>query len=152
MSDAFGGQPFPRGVLIAVALLLSFVIIMVGVARLTGFMMPQAPLAPEAQAIDIRFLEEDDGSMGVYEAGSGTLLTRLPPGGEGFIRGVLRSMERQRKGFDAPLSDPFHLARRQNGDLTLEDPTTGILIDLRAFGETNEAAFAELLSGSSGSQ
>lgn len=145
MSDAFEGRPFPRGVLIAVASLLSFTIIMIAIARLTGVMMPQAPVTAEVQGRDIAFLEQLDGSMKVTDAQTGELLQTLPPGSEGFIRGVLRSMARQRKGYDAALSVPFRLARRANGELTLEDPVTGILMDLRAFGETNQAAFAVLI-------
>ncbi|MBK1721672.1 photosynthetic complex assembly protein PuhC [Thiocystis violacea] len=146
MSDAFGGRPFPKGVLIAVAALLGFTIIMISVARLTGFMMPQAPVTAEVQARDIAFLEQTDGSMAVTDVATGEVIQTLPAGSEGFIRGVLRSLARQRRGYDAPLSEPFRLALRESGDYTLEDPVTGILLDLRAFGETNQAAFAELLS------
>ncbi|MBK1716548.1 photosynthetic complex assembly protein PuhC [Thiocystis violacea] len=145
MSDAFGHRPFPKGVLYAVAALLSFTIIMIGVARLTGFMMPQAPVTAEVESRDLRFVDLDDGSLAVYDVATGELIHTLSPGEEGFIRGVLRSMERQRKGYQASISEPFHLARRENGMLTLEDPTTGILLDLRAFGETNQAAFADLM-------
>lgn len=145
MSDAFEGRPFPKGVLIAVAALIGFTIIMISIARLTGIMMPQAPVTAEVQSRDVSFIEQDDGSMAVIDAGTGELIQALPPGSEGFIRGVMRSMARQRSGYEAPPSDPFHLAFRENGSLTLEDPVTGILLDLRAFGETNEAAFAALM-------
>lgn len=145
MTEAFGGRPFPKGVLIAVAALLGFTIVMISIARLTGLMMPQAPVTAEVLSRDIRFLDQADGSMIVRDVATGELIQTLPPGGEGFIRGVLRSMARQRKGYDATVAEPFHLARRESGDLTLFDPTTGILLDLRAFGATNEAAFAALM-------
>ncbi len=145
MSDGFEGRTFPKGVLIAVAALIGFTIIMISVARLTGFMMPQEPVTAELYARDISFVEQDDGSMFVIDVDTDELIQTLPPGSEGFIRGVLRSIARQRNGYEAPLSEPLHLARRENGSLTLEDPVTGILLDLRAFGETNEAAFASLI-------
>lgn len=145
MSDAFEGRPFPKGVLIAVAALIGFTIIMIGIARITGYMMSQEPVTAEVLSRDLSFVEQDDGTMSVIDVGTGELVQTLPPGSEGFIRGMLRSLARQRAGYQVPLSDPFHLAIRENGSLTLEDPVTGMLLDLRAYGETNEAAFAALM-------
>nr|WP_280818861.1 photosynthetic complex assembly protein PuhC [Thiorhodococcus minor] len=145
VSDPFEERPFPKGVLIAVAALLSFTIIMIAVARITGVMLPQAPVTEEVQSREIMFVDQEDGSTTVKDATTGELIQTLPPGSEGFIRGVLRSMARQRRGYDATLDMPFRLARRESGDLTLEDPVTGILLDLRAYGETNQASFAELM-------
>lgn len=145
MTEAFGNRPFPRGVLIAVATLLGFVILMISVARLTGMKMDQAPVTPEIQSREIQFLDTADGSLAVHDFNTGALITTLPSGEGGFIRGVLRSMGRQRKGYEAKLSEPFHLARRESGALTLKDPVTGIQLELRAFGETNEAVFMQLL-------
>jgi len=107
--------------------------------------MDQAPLSPEVQSRDIRFVAQGDGSMEVYDVATGALVQTLAPGGEGFIRGVLRSLERQRKAHKASLAEPFHLARRAQGDITLQDPITGILLEFRAFGETNQQSFAALL-------
>ncbi|MBK1694569.1 phosphonoacetaldehyde hydrolase [Chromatium weissei] len=145
MSEAFNNRPFPRGVLIAVATLLGFIILMISIARLTGMKMDQAPVTPEIQSREIQFLDNTDGSIAVYDFTTNALITTLPAGEGGFIRGVLRSMGRQRKGYDAKLSEPFHLARRESGHLTLKDPITGIQLELRAFGVTNEAVFTQLL-------
>jgi putative photosynthetic complex assembly protein len=83
----------------------------------------------------------------VYDARDGVLLAELPPATNGFIRGVLRSLVRERRSQDQGDDAPFRLARHQNGRLTLEDLATGRLIDLRAFGVTNEGAFGALLQG-----
>ncbi len=40
---------------------------------------------------------------------------------------------------------PFHLTRWSDGRLTIDDTATGQLIELEAFGHTNEDAFARLL-------
>ena len=145
MSDEFVYRPFPRGPLIAVAVMLGFMILMVGYARITGTKAELAPLAPVAQSRDIRFVDLPDGSLAVHDVATGALIQTLPPGGEGFIRGVLRSLERQRKGYESTLAEPFRLTRRQDGSMTLEDPKTGILLDLKAFGHTNAVAFAPLM-------
>ncbi|MGQ9830856.1 MAG: photosynthetic complex assembly protein PuhC [Thermochromatium sp.] len=145
MSDPFEGRPFPKGAVIAIGALLGFIIIMVAVARLTGYMLPQAPFLPEVKSRDIRFVEQPDGSMAVLDAATDELIQTLPPGDKGFVRGLLRSMARQRKGFKADISEPFHLARREDGMVTLEDPITGIRLDLRAYGVDNAASFAVFL-------
>ncbi len=145
MTETFGHRPFPRGILIAVATLLGFIILMISIARLTGIKMELAPVTPEVQARDIQFQDVPDGSLAVLDVETGALITTLPPGNGGFVRGVLRTMARQRKGYQADLSQPFHLARRESGDLTLKDPVTGIRLELKAFGLSNEASFAQLL-------
>jgi putative photosynthetic complex assembly protein len=145
VSEVFGQRPFPRGVLIAVASLLGFIIVMISIARLTGMKMDQADVTPEVQAREIKFQDVPDGGLAVYDVNTSELITTLPPGEGGFIRGVLRTMERQRKGYHATLAEPFHLARREGGDITLRDPITNIQLELKAFGVTNAAAFAVLL-------
>lgn len=145
MTEAFGNRPFPRGLLIAVATLLSVIILMIGIARLTGTTMELATVTPEIQSRDIQFRDLPDGSLAVHDVGTGILIETLPPGEGGFIRGVLRSMARQRKGYQTDLTEPFHLARRESGDLTLKDRITGIQLELKAFGAINQDAFVRLL-------
>jgi putative photosynthetic complex assembly protein len=67
-------------------------------------------------------------------------------GEQGFLRGALRSLvrERRRRGGDA--SAPFTLIGRADGRLTLADATTGQRIDLESFGPTNAAVFARWLT------
>lgn len=145
MTDAFGQRPFPRGPLIAVATLLGFVILMISIARLTGAKMELAPLTPEVQAREIQFLDLTDGSLDVRDVNTGVLIQTVQPGEGGFIRGILRSMARQRAGYKANITEPFHLARRESGDMTLRDPVTGIQLELRAYGASNAASFAQLM-------
>lgn len=147
MTDAFEGRPVPKGALIAISSIVILTVLGVGIARLTGYKFEQAPILPEVEARDIRFIEQPDGSMQVRDAASDELIYTLPPGQEGFVRGVLRAMAFERKKYRASLSEPFHLARRANGMLTLEDPISRTLIDLRAYGADNEAAFAVFMSG-----
>jgi hypothetical protein len=57
----------------------------------------------------------------------------------------MRGMVRERKSYDAPLDAPYLLSRREDGRLLFEDPLTGRVIDVRAFGPTNAGSFATLL-------
>jgi len=90
------------------------------------------------------FSDRPDGAVGVYDA---VRRESLPPlvGSGGFVRGALRALARQRR-LDAVGPDvPFYLARWPDGRLTLDDSATHEHLELRAYGPTNEAAFAALL-------
>ncbi len=152
MSDPFGERPFPRGVLIAVATLLGVVILMISVARLTGMSPEQIPVAPAVAERFLRFEDLPDGSLVVYDDANGAMLETLEPGDGGFIRGVLRTMARERMLHRVANTEPFRVALREDGAVTLEDQGTDILLQLRAFGESNEGAFAALLGAPPKSQ
>jgi putative photosynthetic complex assembly protein len=47
---------------------------------------------------------------------------------------------------EGDLDTPFRLTDWTDGRLTLEDRSTGRSVELRAFGATNAAAFARLLT------
>jgi putative photosynthetic complex assembly protein len=124
----------------------------VTVARLEGYEPPAPPASPVLSSRDVQFEDVAAGSVNVYESESGRLLTRLAPGDGSFIRGVLRAMARERRGWEIGPSVPFRISRHIDGSLTLEDGSTGRTIDLYAFGPTNADAFARLLdAGPAGS-
>ena len=60
------------------------------------------------------------------------------------MRGLVRDRKRQDLGAEAP----FRLTRWADGRLSLQDEATGRSIDLGAFGPTNAAVFAHLMTGS----
>jgi putative photosynthetic complex assembly protein len=148
MSDPPPDRLLPPKALYAIAALIGFSLLAVTTVRLTvGLPARQADASPTVQAAHLRFEDRRDGAVLVYDAQDGVLLAELPPATNGFIRGVLRSLVRERRSQDQGDDTPFRLARHQNGRLTLEDLATGRLIDLRAFGVTNEGAFGALLEG-----
>jgi putative photosynthetic complex assembly protein len=76
----------------------------------------------------------------------GRVVDVLPPGTNGFVRGVLRGLARERRRQEIGQQPPFRLTLWDDGRLSLEDETTGRRIELEAFGPTNLAAFARLLA------
>jgi putative photosynthetic complex assembly protein len=70
----------------------------------------------------------------------------VAPGTNGFLRGTLRGLarERKREGLDGTV--PFRLSQTRAGHLLLTDPATGRFVDLGSFGPTNAAVFARLLT------
>lgn len=150
MSDPHHTAAVPRSVLVAAAALLVLSLVSVGAGRISGVGTLKMPAVDPVQTRDLRFADRDDGAVVVtgdrtHPNGRGQILAVLAPGTNGFIRGVMRGLARERMLNGIGAEAPFRLNRGSTGRLTLEDPSTGRLIDLEAFGPTNAAAFARLL-------
>jgi putative photosynthetic complex assembly protein len=142
------GRPFPRGVLLAAGALVLFTLASIVIYR--GVFLPTEPAGPPAVAArDLRFEDRADGGVAVVEAASDRVLEVLAPGTNGFLRSTLRGLARDRKRQEVGVEPPFRLKRLADGRVLLEDPTTGRSVDLVAFGPTNVAAFARLLTAQS---
>lgn len=134
----------PRGLLIAIGTLVLGSLLAVAAVRLSGVSMRE----PDAQSVAtrlLRFEDRPDGSIAVIDATSGRTLEQLR-GEQGFMRGALRALTRERRMRELGPQQPFELAARADGRLTLVDPATGARIDLEAFGPTNAGVFARLLT------
>jgi putative photosynthetic complex assembly protein len=66
-------------------------------------------------------------------------------GEQGFLRGALRALSRERRARGLGPEQPFQLIARPDGRLTLVDPVTDQRIDLESFGPINAGKFASLL-------
>lgn len=145
--SALDTQPFPRGALIAAGALVGFSLLattFVRLERLGSITVPTARPAP-VRAVDVRFTDEADGSVGVHDARDGHVIETLAPGTNGFVRSVMRGLAHERKRRGLGPSQPFRVSESREGHLALEDPATGRLIDLDAFGAPNAEAFAQML-------
>lgn len=113
-------------------------------------------MSPPSSAIDpanvqqvaqqrlLRFDDLPDGAVAAIDVASGQLVQRFE-GEQGFLRGALRAMARERKLQGVGRGDPFELLLLADGRLTLRDPATGARIALESFGATNTGVFARLL-------
>ncbi len=112
---------------------------------------PPAPptLAATEIAIsrDLVFVDREQGGIAVLDGDTHATITILEPGTNGFIRGVMRGLARDRGMRGIGPDAPFRLIERTDGRLTLLDPSTDRQIELGAFGQTNVASFAQLLHG-----
>ena len=86
--------------------------------------------------------------MVISEADTGRVVDVASPGTNGFLRSTMRGLARDRKRQDLGAEAPFRLTRWADGRLSLQDEATGRSIDLGAFGPTNAAVFAHLMTGS----
>ena len=88
-------------------------------------------------------LFRSNGDVRVIDATSGQEVA-LFSGEQGFLRGTLRAMARQRRIAQAERNAPLLLRGLSDGRLQLLDPTQAAVIDLDSFGPTNRAVFASL--------
>lgn len=139
-------QRFPRGVLIAAGILVLASIAFAAAGRYADVGTVRMPVSTPVIETALGFADNADGSITVTEAASGRLVATIPPESNGFIRGVMRGMARERMLHSVSADPPFLLTRWANGTLSLHDPTTGRKVELDAFGPTNAQAFAGLLN------
>ncbi|KUR71690.1 hypothetical protein AQZ52_08755 [Novosphingobium fuchskuhlense] len=100
----------------------------------------------------ISFTDRADGAVVVRDVTTGETVRVLVDGvpGNGFVRGVMRGMARERHIRGVGMAPPFTLTLWKNRTLSLEDKSTGRSIELGSFGPDNRAAFAALLPGGAG--
>lgn len=134
----------PRGALYAAAAMLVSVIVAVGAVRLSGVDV-RAPDAAPAVTRSLLFADLPEGDVAVIDARDGSRVATMT-GESGFFRGTLRALARERKRSGFGPTAPYRLTSRLDGRLLLEDPSTGRLVDLGAFGATNALVFTRLLT------
>jgi putative photosynthetic complex assembly protein len=152
MAELKRPRPFPRGALLGAAALVGLALVSAATGRVTGIGVTGAPTAAPVSSRDLRFEDRGDGAVAVYDADTGTVVDVLPPGSNGFLRGVLRGLARDRKRQEIGAEPPFRLTRWADGRLSIEDTATQQRIELASFGPTNATAFARLLDDRSASQ
>ncbi|MGQ0700950.1 MAG: photosynthetic complex assembly protein PuhC [Panacagrimonas sp.] len=146
MSEHSHDASFPRLPLYAAMALIGITLALVAAVRLTGVGDLRTPQMTIVAERELRFQDQRDGSITVHDAATDELIERVAPGTNGFLRGTLRGLARDRKRQGIGPLPAFLLTGRSDGRLLLEDPTTKRLIDLGSFGPTNAAVFARLLT------
>lgn len=146
------GQPaghpinFPRAPLYALAGLVLASLAAVTAVRLTGYGAVTVADAPPVAVRSFRFEDRPDGSIVVLDASGRHVIDTVAPGTNGFLRGTMRGLARERKRAGISAELPFEMTGRSDGKLTLADPATGRRVDLGSFGPTNAAVFARIMA------
>jgi putative photosynthetic complex assembly protein len=113
----------------------------VGLQRLIGG--PATEADPVTWQRALHFEDRPNGDVAVLDAQDRQEVARFQ-GEQGFLRGALRTLARERLRRGMGPSEPFLLSGHSNGRLTLSDPATGTRIALESFGPSNVAVFAPL--------
>jgi putative photosynthetic complex assembly protein len=139
---------FPRAPLFAMGALVLLAVAAVAAVRLTGVGAMKDTDAPVVAVRELRFEDRPDGSIVVLDAAGQHLVDTVAPGTNGFLRGTMRGLARERKREGIGPTLPFRLVGHSDGQLTLEDPGTGRRVDLGSFGPTNAAVFEQIMTSS----
>ena len=139
----------PRVPLLGMAFMVLATVLVVAVVRLSGMDISSASAMPVQAERLLHFDDRADGAIVVRNArpaaGEAEVLRVVEPGSQGFLRGTLRALVRERRLAGQGALLPFHLAAHADGRLTLTDTATQRRVDLESFGPTNAALFAQLL-------
>ena len=140
-------EKIPKALIRAMFGLVLLCLLLVSWARLTDRPLEAKPadgaIAAERDIVVIGHLS---GAARVFSP-DGTLIADLPMDKGGFVAGVWRAIERERRAAGVALDAPVRLMRFEAGGLALRDELTGWRAELIGFGPDNAAVFARLLDG-----
>ena len=91
----------------------------------------------------LSFVGQSNGDIAVLDVATKQEVARFQ-GEQGFLRGSLRALARERQRSGMGPQAPFELTDHVDGRLTLRDTATGQRIALESFGPTNSAVFSQL--------
>jgi putative photosynthetic complex assembly protein len=126
------------------ALFLIACLALVAWVRWTGPAQQDNIIARAEQIRTLRFVDQPDGSIQVIDAATGKDVHNFQ-GEQGFVRGTLRALVRDRRLQGYGADQPFELIAHDAGRLSLRDPATGSTIALESFGSKNIGVFARLM-------
>ena len=150
MAENVAVTDLPKGVIVTAGLLLLMALLAVSYVRLSGSGAVQVPDAPAALVKEFLFEDRKDGSIAILDSKTKQLVDTVAPASNGFLRGTMRGLARERKRQGIGPEAPFQLVGRADGRLTLIDPGTDRRVDLESFGPTNAAVFAKLMVSTPG--
>ena len=136
----------PKPLLLGAFVLIIGTVIWTSYARITSDDQEKASVFAPVESRDLRFEDQPDGSVLVFDAVDDAKVATLEPGEGGFTRSILRGLVRERRLNKIGGKSAFRLQRMANGGLMLGDPATGREIHLAAFGTSNVAAFERLMA------
>jgi putative photosynthetic complex assembly protein len=135
----------PKPALYMAGALIAFVLVLAASARIFGFGAFRETATTVQMQRDLRFADAPDGGIIVTDASTNQQSALLPPGTNGFLRGALRALTRERQLAGIGRDVPFRLVRYTDGRLVMQDPTTKQHITITSFGHTQVESFDALL-------
>jgi len=121
-------------------------VLLAAVSSWTGLGRVAVEPEPAVETMSIRFADEADGGIGVYDPSTNDLIHVYAPEAGGFVRTALRALAFDRRKLGIGPEPAFELMRGESGQVTLYDPTTEKFVTLQAFGKGNAETFAQLFA------
>jgi putative photosynthetic complex assembly protein len=135
----------PKPALYMAGALVLLVITLAASARLFGFGAFREVATTVQVQRDLRFSDAADGGIIVMDANTNQQSALLQPGTNGFLRGALRALTRDRALAGIGHDTPFRLVRYTDGRLVLIDLATKRSVTITSFGHTQVESFDKLL-------
>ncbi len=136
----------PKPALIMAAALIVLVFALAASAKIFGFGAFKESASAVVAERALFFSDAADGGITVTDATTNTVAAQLTPGTNGFLRGALRALTRERKMASIGPEQPFRLVRYADQRLVLHDDATKQSITITSFGQTQVASFDALLA------
>ena len=136
----------PSAVIKAAGALVLLAVVAVAFVRIAGVGSVHVPDAATVSVREFLFEDRGDGGIDILDARSKKVVDTVAPATNGFLRGTMRGLARERKRQGVGPEVPFQLIGRADGRLTLVDPGTKRRVDLESFGPTNAEVFARLMT------
>jgi putative photosynthetic complex assembly protein len=102
----------------------------------------QTPIPVQVKIL--KFEDRQDGGVTVIDAATNQIID-VVQGEAGFVRGILRTVARERRIRGLGKEDPVNLMAFNDGRLVLLDPLTNTQIELESFGSINVESFKVFL-------
>ncbi len=93
----------------------------------------------------LKFEDQDNGGVTVIDANTNQVID-VVEGEAGFVRGILRTIARERRIRGIGKDAPMRLISYADGRLILQDTATNTKIELESFGSTNVQSFRVFLN------
>lgn len=145
MSDAIDAQQFPKGILLAAGGLVTFTMAASALASFANIGATRLDTSTVTNTRDLRFTEQAGGLIAAFDAETGQQIASIPSAGNGFVGVVLKGFARDRSLTGVSADTPFRLKSLADGRSVIEDPSSGRIVTLGAFGGDNLKAFAQLI-------
>ena len=137
-------NPQPAVPIVVRWVMLSLALLLLGVfaVRQSGQDIRQAD-APVVWQKNLHFEDGEHGEIVVIDAATRQQVAVFE-GEQGFLRGTLRALVRERKKRAIGADEAFELSSHADGQMVLRDPATGEAIHLASFGPSNAQIYRQL--------
>lgn len=146
MAQAQTGSVFPRWFLIGAGGLMVLTMLSAGFGRYQKLTSAPVERPQIVASVMIRFDHQGDGRLLIRRLPDDRVIETLPSDGSGFMRGIHRSLNRDRAMRRLDPDAPYSLIRRANGRQAVIDPLSGESIELDGFGPSHSQHVGRLIA------